>query len=241
MTTVSRHDSVFVLRFSELMDPEPTTTEPTEEAGNPENVFSPDLLDSLDAALDEVQASEGPAALVTTGAGRFYSNGLDLGVVASDPAGLPAYVTRVQRLFARVLRLELPTVAAVNGHAFGAGAMLALCADYVVMRTERGFWSLPEAALSMPFPRGMAGLLTTRLPDRTATEAMLTSRRYGAEDAVAAGIVDEAVAVDDLLARASAVADERKAVAGPNLSTVKRALRLHLLEDLVAPTPASLL
>ena len=89
MTTLSRHGSVYVLRFSELMDTEPTTTEPTAEPGNPENVFSPDLLDSLDAALDEVEASEGPAALVTTGAGRFYSNGLDLGVVASDPRGCP--------------------------------------------------------------------------------------------------------------------------------------------------------
>lgn len=54
----------------------------------------------LDSLLDEVEASEGPAALVTTGAGKFYSNGLDLGVVGGDPAGLPAYVSRVQRVFA---------------------------------------------------------------------------------------------------------------------------------------------
>ena len=207
---------------------------------NPENRFSPAWLDATEKLLDEIAA--GPAkGLVITATGKFFTNGLDTDHVAAHASELPAYLDRVHALYAKVLTLPQATVAAVNGHAFGAGAMLALCADYVVMRTERGFWSLPEAALSMPFPRGRAGLLTTRLPDRTATEAVLTSRRYGAEDAVAAGIVDEAVAVDDLLARASAVADERKAVAGPNLSTVKRALRLHLLEDLVAPTPASLL
>ena len=75
----------------------------------------------------------GPAALVTTGAGKYYSTGLDLGVIGGDPAGLPAYVSRVQRLYARLLRLETPTVAAVNGHAFAGGAMLTLCHDHRIM------------------------------------------------------------------------------------------------------------
>ncbi|MBB1021084.1 enoyl-CoA hydratase/isomerase family protein [Dietzia sp. E1] len=235
MTTLSRHGSVFVLRFSELMDTEPTTTEPTAEPGNPENVFSPDLLDSLDAALDEVEASEGPAALVTTGAGRFYSNGLDLGVVASDPAGLPAYVTRVQRLFARVLRLELPTVAAVNGHAFGAGAMLAVSHDHRVMRSDRGYWNLPEARLGMPFPAGMNALVTTRLGHPVASTAMLTARRYPAAEAVSAGIAHEAVDAESVLDRAVAVAAELASLRGPNYSGIRAGLVAGILPHLDAP------
>ncbi|MBS7549551.1 enoyl-CoA hydratase/isomerase family protein [Dietzia massiliensis] len=235
MTTVSRHDSVFVLRFSELMDPEPTTTEPTEEAGNPENVFSPDLLDSLDAALDEVEASEGPAALVTTGAGRFYSNGLDLGVVASDPPGLPAYVTRVQRLFARVLRLELPTVAAVNGHAFGAGAMFAVSHDHRVMRSDRGFWNLPEARLGMPFPAGMNALVTTRLGHPVAATAMLTAHRYTAAEAVSARIAHETVDAESVLDRAVAVAAELASLRGPNYAGIRAGLVAGILPHLDAP------
>lgn len=235
MTTLSRHGSVYVLRFSELMDTEPTTTEPTAEPGNPENVFSPDLLDSLDAALDEVEASEGPAALVTTGAGRFYSNGLDLGVVASDPAGLPAYVTRVQRLFARVLRLELPTVAAVNGHAFGAGAMLAVSHDHRVMRSDRGYWNLPEATLGMPFPAGMNALVTTRLGHPVAATAMLTARRYPAAEAVSAGIAHEAVDAESVLDRAVAVAAELASLRGPNYSGIRAGLVAGILPHLDAP------
>ena len=235
MTTLSRHGSVYVLRFSELMDTEPTTTEPTAEPGNPENVFSPDLLDSLDAALDEVEASEGPAALVTTGAGRFYSNGLDLGVVASDPAGLPAYVTRVQRLFARVLRLELPTVAAVNGHAFGAGAMFAVSHDHRVMRSDRGFWNLPEARLGMPFPAGMNALVTTRLGHPVASTAMLTARRYPAAEAVSAGIAHEAVDAESVLDRAVAVAAELASLRGPNYSGIRAGLVAGILPHLDAP------
>ena len=210
------------------------------DEANPENRFGPAWLDATEKLLDDVAASSAKA-LVITATGKFFTNGLDTDFVFANASELPAYLDRVHALYAKVLTLPVPTVAAINGHAFGAGAMLALCADYRLMRTERGFWSLPEAALNMPFPRGMAGLLTTRLPDHTATEAMLTSRRYGADDAVSAGIVDEAVPVDDLLARARAVATERSGLAGANLATIKRALRFLLLDDLAAPTPASLL
>ncbi|WP_216693314.1 enoyl-CoA hydratase/isomerase family protein [Dietzia psychralcaliphila] len=225
MPTLSRHESVFVLRFSEPADP----------ADAPDNAFSPEFLDSLDASLDEVEASEGPAALVTTGAGKFYSNGLDLSVVASDPAGLPAYVSRAQRLFARVLRLELPTVAAVNGHAFGAGAMLALSHDHRVMRADRGFWNLPEAQLGMPFPPGMNALITTRLIPSVASTAMLTSTRYPAADAVEAGIVHEAAAADAVLDRAVAVAAEMAPLRGANYAGIRAGLVAGVLPHLDEP------
>lgn len=210
------------------------------DEANPENRFRPEWIESVSALLDEVIAG-GAKALVITATGKFFTNGLDTDYIAADPSALPSYLDDVHALYRKVLTLPVPTVAAVNGHAFGAGAMLSLCADLVVMRTERGFWSLPEAALNMPFTRGMAALVRTRLPERTASEAMLTSRRYGADDAVAAGIVDEAVAVDDLLGRAVALGRERAPLAGSNQALIKRGLRLPLLDDLAVPTPASLL
>lgn len=225
MPTLSRHESVFVLRFSEPENP----------ADAPDNAFSPDFLDSLDAALDEVEASEGPAALVTTGAGKFYSNGLDLSVVASDSAGLPAYVSRAQRVFARVLRLELPTVAAINGHAFGAGAMLALSHDHRVMRADRGFWNLPEAQLGMPFPPGMNALITTRLPHTVASTAMLTSKRYAADEAIAAGIAHEAAEADAVLDRAITVAAEMAPLRSANYAGIRTGLVAGALSHLDEP------
>ncbi|MFT4044494.1 MAG: enoyl-CoA hydratase/isomerase family protein [Gordonia sp. (in: high G+C Gram-positive bacteria)] len=210
------------------------------DESNPDNRFGLQWLDTIEKLLDEVAA--GPAkALVITATGKFFSNGLDTNFVFANPTELPTYLDRVHALFAKVLTLPVPTVAALNGHAFGAGAMLALCADTTVMRTERGFWSLPEAALNMPFTRGMAALVRTRLSDRTATEAMLTSRRYGAEDAVAAGIAQEAVDVADLVSRASSIAAARSAVAGKNLTLIKRGLRQELLDDLAVATPPALL
>lgn len=225
MPTLSRHDAVFVLRFAEPEDP----------ADAPDNAFSPEFLDSLDAALIEVEASEGPAALVTTGAGKFYSAGLDLSVIAADPEGLTAYVSRAQRMFARLLRLETPTVAAVNGHAFGAGAMTVLCHDRRIMRADRGFWNLPEAALGMPFPAGMTALLTAQLGHPTAWNAMLTSHRYGGDDALAAGIVHETASEDALLERAVEVAAGMAPMRGANYAGIRGRLAQDVLPHLDAP------
>ena len=196
MPSLSRHDTVFVLRFAEPEDP----------ADAPDNALSPAFLDSVEAALDEVEGSEGPGALVTTGAGKYYSTGLDLGVIGGDPAGLPAYVSRVQRLYARLLRLETPTVAAVNGHAFAGGAMLTLAHDARVMRSDRGFWCLPEVDLNMPLAPGMAAIVQARLTPQVAHEAVLTGQRYPADEALAKAIVDavapEAEVVRDAVALA---------------------------------------
>ena len=114
-----------------------------------ENRFNQEWLDAMHAALDQVEAADGPAALVSTGEGKFYTNGLDLDWLAGYPeAG--AFLAGVNQLNARLLTLPLPTVAAVNGHAFGAGAVLAIAHDIAVMRADRGYWCMPEADLGLP-------------------------------------------------------------------------------------------
>ena len=225
MPSLSRHDTVFVLRFAEPEDP----------ADAPDNALSPAFLDSVEAALDEVEGSEGPGALVTTGAGKYYSTGLDLGVIGGDPAGLPAYVSRVQRLYARLLRLETPTVAAVNGHAFAGGAMLTLCHDHRIMRADRGYWNLPEAALGMPFPAGMNALNATRLGHPVASTAMLTCRRYTGPEAVAAGIAHETADADALLDRAVEVAAGLAPWRGANYAGIRAGLVRDVLPLLDEP------
>jgi hypothetical protein len=77
--------------------------------------------------------------VVTTGVGKFYSNGLDLDFMSANPAEAQANLAEVHSLFARVLTFPAATVAAVQGHAFGAGAMLVLAHDLCVMRSDRGY------------------------------------------------------------------------------------------------------
>ncbi|SFF58628.1 enoyl-CoA hydratase-related protein [Blastococcus tunisiensis] len=191
------------------------------DLGDTENRFSPDWLAAVEAALDEVEGAEGPRALVTAATGKFFSNGLDLDWLFAHADQHEDYVLRVHELLARVLALPVITVAALQGHVFAAGAMLSLTHDLRVMRADRGFWCLPEADIGIPFTRGMSALIQARLTPQTAHVAMTTGRRYGGEEAAAAGIVDRAV--DEQAVRATAVelAGSLAGKAGDTLGTIK--------------------
>jgi enoyl-CoA hydratase/carnithine racemase len=171
-----------------------------------ENRFSLDLLGQLNAALDQVEAADGPRALVTTGDGKFYSNGLDLDWLMTAPDQAAEYLAAVNRLLGRLLGFPALTVAAVNGHAFGAGALLATAHDVVVMREDRGYWCMPEADLGLPLSAQFLSVLTAKLPARTVQQAIMTGRRFGGPEAAVAGIVHESAAADQVLPSAVAIA-----------------------------------
>ncbi|BBZ30783.1 enoyl-CoA hydratase [Mycolicibacterium madagascariense] len=159
------------------------------DLGDDENRFSLDFLDAIDAHLDDVIAS-GATGLVTTGTGKFYSNGLDLDWLMAHGDQMQFYVGRVHALFARILTLPMPTAAALNGHAFGAGAMLAIAHDYRAMRVDRGYFCFPEVDIHIPFTPGMAALIQAKLTPAAAVASMTTGRRFGGADALQTGLVD---------------------------------------------------
>ncbi|MEI2650788.1 MAG: enoyl-CoA hydratase/isomerase family protein [Microthrixaceae bacterium] len=73
-------------------------------------------------------------ALVVTGSGKFFSNGLDLDWMSEHPDDSAEMLRGVHRLLGRMLLLDMYTVAAINGHAFAGGAMLTCGFDERVMR-----------------------------------------------------------------------------------------------------------
>lgn len=183
-----------------------------------ENRFNRRSVDAVHGFLDEVEAVDGPVALVTVGEGKFFSNGLDLDWMGADGAGDPGFLDDVHRMLSRVLRLDLVTVAAVNGHAFAGGAMLAVAHDYKVMRIDRGFWCIPEVDLGLPLTPQMYDVLQAHVPRHTLADAALSGRRYGGQDALDAGIVDEVASEDRVLARAVELA---AALAGKNRDIIR--------------------
>lgn len=202
------------------------------DLGDGENRFHPDWLAAVGAALDEVEGADGPRALVTAATGKFFSNGLDLDWLFANPDRSDEYVVSVQELFARYLALPVPTVAALQGHTFAAGAMLSLAHDFRVMRADRGFWCLPEADIGIPFTRGMSALIQARLTPQTAHEAMTTARRYGGEEALAAAVVDRAVGEDEVRSTAVELAGSLAGKAGEVLGTIKSRLYAPVLDVL---------
>lgn len=200
-----------------------------------ENRFSPGFLDEVEDALDTVAKNDGPGALVTAGTGKFYSNGLDLDWLSANQDRFEEYLRRVHGLFARVLELPMPTVAALNGHAFAGGGMLALCHDHAVMRTDRGYFCLPEVDLGMSFTPGMNLLIKERLPRATAHEAMLTGRRYTAEQARDAGIVQRTAPEEEVLAAAVELAAASAGRNGGTVAKIRTDLYRPVLDALHGP------
>lgn len=194
------------------------------DLGDGENRFTPEWVGAVTEGLQQVATASGPRALVTTATGKIWSNGLDLDWLGSHPQAAGPFVDDVHALFATMLALPVPTVAACQGHVFAAGAMLALAHDVRVMRADRGFFCLPEVDLGIPFTPPMAALIQARLSHRAAHEAMTTGRRYGGRDALAAGIVDEAVGLDEVVPAAVDRARALTSKAGPVLGTIKEGM-----------------
>ena len=93
-----------------------------------ENRWNTTFVREFSEALDAVEASTGPAALVTTSASeKFFSNGLDLDWLAEKGehrgGDRQVFGAEFMALMARIITLPIPSVAVVNGHAFGAGFM----------------------------------------------------------------------------------------------------------------------
>ena len=194
------------------------------DLGDSENRMNPGWLASVNASLDEVETVATPRALLTVGTGKFFSNGLDLDWMGAHPDEIEPLLDGVEALLARVLTLPVPTVAVIQGHAFGAGALLGLSHDFRLMREDRGYFCLPEVDLGLPFRPAMTALLKAKLTPQTALTAMTTGRRYGGAAAVEAGIVDQAHGESDLRAAGVALAQSLAAKAGPTLGQIKRGL-----------------
>ena len=179
-----------------------------------ENRWNTTFTRAFAEALDEVEASAGPAALVTRSSSeKFYSNGLDLDWRMSKEADHPGgdrdvFADEFMKLMARLITLGLPSVAAINGHAFGAGFMCALCHDVRIMREDRGFACANEIELGMVIPKPELALFRHKLPMNVFFETVQLARRWTGPDALNAGIVQQTASLDALHDAAMARAAE---------------------------------
>ena len=120
-------------------------------------------------------------------------------------------------------------VAAVNGHAIAGGFILFAAADWVVMAEGPGRAGVTELLVGVPFPAVALELLRLRAGDAQARPLALSGATFGAGQALARGLVDEAVPAAELAGRSLAAA-QRLAALGPAFGLTKRQLRQRFLE-----------
>lgn len=162
------------------------------------NALSTRVLEDLSDAIEEAEASDA-RAIVLTGESTTFVSGADIAEMKDkDPAEARIYAKLGQRVTRKLETSELPTIAAVNGYAFGGGLELALSAD-VILVAEEATVGLPETSLGIQ--PGFGG--TQRLPRHVglqkAKELVFTADRIGGKEAADVGIALRAIPRAELL------------------------------------------
>jgi enoyl-CoA hydratase/carnithine racemase len=194
--------------------------------------FSPESLRVLADQLDAVTERDDVNALVTAASGKTWASGLDLDWLKVHPDEIGRCSAALHQLYARMLELPVLTVAAIQGHAFAAGAMFALAHDYRVMRVDRGYFCLPEVDLGIRFTPGLARFLRLRLPQPACHQAVVLGMQYGGGAAQQAGIVDLAVDGDEVLPAARAAASRLGEKPGKTVAEIRGTLYRDVITHL---------
>jgi enoyl-CoA hydratase len=192
------------------------------------NAMSEEMTESWVAAIDELAADRTVRAVVVTGEGTAFCSGGDTGWIASEPdAGVDHLRDRMMafyRAWLSIRKLEVPTIAAVNGPAIGAGLCVALACDIR--------YAADGARLGAPFVKlgmhpGMAAtyLLPNVVGEAHARELLLTGRTVEAQEARQLGLVSRVFGADELTARVEEVAAQIAATAPIASRYTKLALR----------------
>jgi 2-(1,2-epoxy-1,2-dihydrophenyl)acetyl-CoA isomerase len=168
------------------------------------NALNLELKETLAAWLAEARYDLSLRAVLLTGAGRAFCAGGDLTEMDPDR---PPQVARMRQdqllrtVFLPLAELPVPVVAAVNGHAHGAGLSLALACD-LVLAADNAPMSLGFVHRGLAPDCGIAHFLPRLVGTARAKELLLTGRRFDATEAHAMGLISEVVAPDRLIERA---------------------------------------
>ena len=172
----------------------------------PLNLFEPGLIAALRTTFETLAADATVRVVVLTGAGRAFTGGMNVHVLRDlDAAGATALITSLHDAIDVVHRAPFPVVAAVNGHALGAGFELVIACDLRVAAAEATF-GLPEVRVGVPSVI-QAALLPPLVGPARAADLLLTGQTIDAERALAWGLVNRVVARADLDAAVDAVVE----------------------------------
>lgn len=169
------------------------------------NAIDGELVDALHSVCAQLE-NEPKMLLLTGGQDGVFAGGADIAELR-ERGRLEALAAINQGLLARILRLPMPTLAAVDGPALGGGAELAYACDLRVC-TTRTFFGQPEVRLGIIAGAGATYRLPRLVGEGLAKELLLTGRRVLAEEALAVRLVSTVVEPAELLSAAHGMLDE---------------------------------
>lgn len=186
----------------------------------PLNVLTIAMMEELDGALAALEGDPGVAAVLLTGAGKAFCAGVDVADHTADR--VDRMLEAFHAVLMRLVGLEAPVVAALNGAALGGGLELALACDVVLAR-EGAKLGQPEIQLGV-FPPFAAAVLPRLVGRATALDICLSGRTFTAEEARGMGLVQAVHPRDELAGAARAYAEGLATLSPPVLRLTKRAV-----------------
>ena len=155
---------------------------------NGENRHNPDYAEAMLATHDEVMAdAEIKSIVLTSSDPKNFCLGVDLGWVLKvqsekDFTAMTKWLFRSSEVFRTYLMSPVPTIAAITGHAFGNGAMLAGACDFRFMRSDRGYFCLPEIELGIQLAPSMLEWMKRIMPYHLLIRMLWTGEKVGAAE-----------------------------------------------------------
>jgi len=206
---------------------------------NGENRQNPAFAKEVKEQLDAVLADENNKALIITSSDeKNWSLGIDVEWLM--PAMKQKKFTEIQtfmydmdEVFKTLLLFPIPVIAAINGHAFGNGAILSCACDFRLMRADRGYFCFPEVDLSIPFLPGMIAFVKKAVPYYRLNEMKLTGRKVDAEELAKDHVIERAC-VDNEQLQAEALEfaqgfDKKRGIFGEHKKRLHKEI-IHVIE-----------
>lgn len=187
------------------------------------NCFTVEMLGQLSSHLEVIESRSEVRAVIVTGEGeKAFCSGADINAWGGlSPAEFARnWVRGGHRLFDRLARLGKPTIAALNGHAFGGGLELAAACDIRII-TPRATIALPEAGVGIVPGWSGSQRLTRLIPQGMVKEMALFGRRIGADRLLSCGFVAEIA--EDVRAAAQEIA-QKAATLSPRATEITKAM-----------------
>ena len=188
------------------------------------------IIDELTAAVTEVNEDPDIGAVIFTGARKIFSSGGEIQLMESyqpmDPIDVRAFYHHkgIHRFYRELHHLELPTIAAVNGPAYGSGFGMALMCDIRLASTTASF-TMNFAKLGILPGDGGAMYLLRAVGHQEAAKIMFTAEPVNAQRAKELGIVSDLYAPEKLMPAAIQLAQSITANPKRNMRLMKRVLR----------------
>lgn len=202
------------------------------------NAISPQMLQELGAALDEISTMVDVGVVIIRGEGRAFSSGTDLQALGSTGGGHGPQARRYalamfQGPYNRMEMLEKPVIARIHGYALGAAMELILACDFRICSLEARF-SLPEVKYGLIPDLGGCQRLVRAVGLPKAKELAMTGRMIDGEEAAHIGLVNKAVPEDQLDQEVSKWAQELLGLPPLAVGQTKRALDKSLDMDIIS-------